>query len=142
MTNMKLKPILLLSAFMLVLVACGGEDETGLDSMSTPIPTDTPDLNATIEAKVQSLEQDIAALKEQVAQAQAVNKELEGNIANLAAGYDATIASALDEIKRTEDKYEATIAELRDAIKTAERNIYTLTLEKEALIKELAAASQ
>ena len=80
MANMKLKPILLLSAFMLVLVACGGEDETGLDSMSTPIPTDTPDLNATIEAKVQSLEQDIAALKEQVAQAQAVNKELEGEI--------------------------------------------------------------
>jgi hypothetical protein len=40
---MKLTSILL-SAFMLVLVACGGEDGTGLDSMSTPtpVPTNTP----------------------------------------------------------------------------------------------------
>jgi len=83
---MKRKSILLLILpALMLLMACGGEDETGLDSMSTPIPTDTPDLNATIEAKVQSLEQDIAALKEQVAQAQAVNKELEGEIAALKA---------------------------------------------------------
>ena len=78
---MKLKPILLLSAFVLVLVACEGPG-SHLQNQFLP-PTDTPDVDATVEAKVQSLEQDIAALKEQVAQAQAVKKELEGEIAAL-----------------------------------------------------------
>ena len=141
---MKLKSIsLLLMPALMLLVACEGPG-SALEKRIVGPPTATPDIEAMVEArvkeaiasmpiptpevvikevpvedlaKVQSLQENVAALKEQVAQAQAANRELEWN-------------------------YEATIAELRDAIKTAERNIYTLTLEKEALIKELAAASQ
>ena len=48
---MKLKPILLLSAFVLVLVACEGPGSHLQNQFFEP-PTDTPDVDATVEAKV------------------------------------------------------------------------------------------
>jgi hypothetical protein len=106
--EMKLKSIPLLPVLMLVLGACGDGSQplpavtptsTQVLLIATPIPT--PEVvikEVPVEdlAKVQILQENVAALKEQVAQGQAANRELEWN-------YEATTAELMDAIKQAEE---------------------------------------
>lgn len=139
--KLKVTRLLFLSVFLAtVIVACEAEDETRLNSMSTPTTIDTHGVDTKLETKVQSLEKDIAVLTEQLVQAQAVNKELENEIAALK-------ASAVPTPTQTPIPAEPTYAEpVKGSAETTKVKVFPnwipMTVESDRVIQQIHEGRQ